>query len=384
MTTPPETEPAGSAATPSGAFLPIGIVIPNYNHAGFVGAAIESALAQDYQDVRVAVVDDGSTDGSREVIAAYGSRIQALFQANTGHTRACLNGWRALGTPVVMFLDADDILAPGAATAVVRTWRSGVSKVQFQLKVIDETGASTGVVFPKFPSGYDEMNHRAEMLRTCWHLSSPTSGNAYAASLLDELTTFDDLPRYIDSALNLMAPFSGDVVTLHKPLGSYRAHGSNVWLMRDFSLDGIERRMSLERNQQRLLQQICRRHAVAFDAKSALQNMLTHQENRLALAKFGRERQAAEPLLGVLMDNLRAQAGCSFRLPQRLMLMIWAVLVAILPKRAAMEVLMQRMSPSNRLPVIERLISLLSQRGNRPRPGPDPVLSNNPKLPVSH
>lgn len=370
MTTMFEIEPTGSGAA-TGASLPVGIVIPNYNHADLVGAAIESALAQDYSNVRVVVVDDGSTDGSREVIAAYKPRIKALFQANTGHTKACLNGWREIETPIVMFLDADDLLAPGAVSAVARAWRSRISKVQFQLEVIDEAGMPTGVVFPKFPAGYDDGDHLAELLRACGHLSPPTTGNAYAASLLKELTTFEDLPRYIDSALNLMAPFSGRVVTLREPLGCYRVHGTNVWLMRDFSLDSIERRMTLERDQHRLLQQICKRYGVPLDAKRAFRNMLSHQENRLALAKFGQGRAMAEPLLGVLLDNLRAQAGCAYSLRQRLMLMTWVVLVAILPQRVAKQVLMQRMSPSSRSPVIERLVSLLSWPRRQAVPPPE-------------
>ena len=50
----------------------VSIVIDNFNYARFVGAAIDSALAQSYAPVEVVVVDDGSTDHSREVISSYG------------------------------------------------------------------------------------------------------------------------------------------------------------------------------------------------------------------------------------------------------------------------------------------------------------------------
>jgi glycosyltransferase involved in cell wall biosynthesis len=51
------------------------IIICNYNYERFLADAIDSALAQDYAATRVVVIDDGSTDGSREVIGRFGSRI---------------------------------------------------------------------------------------------------------------------------------------------------------------------------------------------------------------------------------------------------------------------------------------------------------------------
>ena len=70
--------------------LCVSIIISNYNYGRFLSAAIDSALAQTYQTVEVIVVDDGSTDNSREVIESYGDRITALFQKN-GKQAAALN-----------------------------------------------------------------------------------------------------------------------------------------------------------------------------------------------------------------------------------------------------------------------------------------------------
>src|SRR5580692_11308707 len=60
------------------------VVIINYNYEKFVAAAIDSALEQSYEPLEVIVVDDGSTDGSREIISSYGGRIRTLFQENGG------------------------------------------------------------------------------------------------------------------------------------------------------------------------------------------------------------------------------------------------------------------------------------------------------------
>jgi len=64
------------------------IIISNYNYADFLAEAIESALAIDWPDVEVIVVDDGSTDGSRDIIRGYGTRIISLFQDNAGQLAA--------------------------------------------------------------------------------------------------------------------------------------------------------------------------------------------------------------------------------------------------------------------------------------------------------
>jgi hypothetical protein len=331
------------------------------------------------------VVDDGSTDNSREVIAGYGSAIRTIFQTNAGHATACRNGWRALGTPVVMFLDSDDMLAPGAASAVARTWRPGISKVQFQLEVTNERGEPSGVIFPKFPPNYDNADKRAELLRNLGHLAPPTTGNAYSATVLETLASFDELPAYIDSALNLLAPFVGDVATLNERHGFYRAHGTNVWMMRDFNLDTIERRMTIEVDQQRLLIRICEHFGVPFDADLALRNMPSHQENRLAMAKFGRGRPTAEPLWRVVIDNVRAQAGTAFTPRHRIMLMAWTASVALLPAGAARTVFMQRVSPVHRSPFLERLIGLLSGRWRADaNSGNSRLSSSRPTLPAEH
>ena len=62
--------------------LRVSIVIDSYNYARYLGAAIESALRQTHPDAEVIVVDDGSTDGSRDVIGRYEGRIRAAAVAS--------------------------------------------------------------------------------------------------------------------------------------------------------------------------------------------------------------------------------------------------------------------------------------------------------------
>ena len=73
--------------------LKVSIIICNYNYGAMLSDAIKSTLAQDYPLVEIIVVDDGSTDDSRQVIARYPT-LNAIFKVNSGQTsavRAVLN-----------------------------------------------------------------------------------------------------------------------------------------------------------------------------------------------------------------------------------------------------------------------------------------------------
>jgi glycosyltransferase involved in cell wall biosynthesis len=88
------------------------LIIPTFNHARFLGAAIDSALAQTLGAVDVIVVDDGSTDDTPAVLARYAGRVRILRQPNRGLSSARNAGLAAARGTFVAFLDADDVMAP--------------------------------------------------------------------------------------------------------------------------------------------------------------------------------------------------------------------------------------------------------------------------------
>jgi len=88
------------------------LIISTFNHARFLGAAIDSALAQTLGVVDVIVVDDGSTDDTPAVLERYAGRIRVLRQPNRGLAAARNTGLAAARGTFVSFLDADDVMAP--------------------------------------------------------------------------------------------------------------------------------------------------------------------------------------------------------------------------------------------------------------------------------
>lgn len=90
----------------------VSVIIPSYNYGRYVGQAIDSALAQSYPNQEVIVVDDGSTDDTRDRLGAYGSRIRHLHQQNQGLSAARNTGIREARGDYLAFLDSDDAFHP--------------------------------------------------------------------------------------------------------------------------------------------------------------------------------------------------------------------------------------------------------------------------------
>ncbi len=95
----------------------VSVVIPTYNRAWAVCAAIDSVMAQDYPAVEIIVVDDGSTDGTEELLAAYSTNIIHIRQENKGVAAARNRGIAAANGPLIAFLDSDDYWLPRKLSA---------------------------------------------------------------------------------------------------------------------------------------------------------------------------------------------------------------------------------------------------------------------------
>jgi len=90
----------------------ISIIIPTYNYAQYICEAIESVLNQTYKDFEIIVVDDGSTDNTKEVIKPYLNKIKYIYQQNSGPSSARNRGIKEAKGEYIAFLDADDIWLP--------------------------------------------------------------------------------------------------------------------------------------------------------------------------------------------------------------------------------------------------------------------------------
>jgi len=92
----------------------VSIIIPCYNARQYLAETLESAFVQTYPSIEIIVVDDGSTDGTAELIRSYGRRVMAEFGPNRGPSAARNRGTALAGGAFIQYLDADDLLTRDA------------------------------------------------------------------------------------------------------------------------------------------------------------------------------------------------------------------------------------------------------------------------------
>lgn len=344
----------------------LSIVISSYNYRPYLGAAIDSALAQSTDHLQVIVVDDGSTDGSIDIIKSYGERIETIFQTNRGQVQSCAAGLARCRHDIVIFLDSDDRLEPFAAAEIMALWTETTVKVQYALQAIDGNDKLVNTVFPKYPHGLTPATVRSELFRAGVYPATTTSGTAFARRFLLEVMPIpESYDCDIDDALNVAAPLYGDVLTLRKPLGHYRVHDRNTSAHAELRAERFERYIKDATERTRYLQDSCR--LLGRDLpEDVIENDLAYWENRLAAAVL-----KPAPRLPLLMPALRAAFASILDPGQRLTHALFAAALVLMPRSAACRLLAQRFIFNRRSRLAEALLSNVWRLGRLMRPHAD-------------
>jgi glycosyltransferase involved in cell wall biosynthesis len=126
----------------------ISVVIPAYNQSAYLAEAVSSALAQTHRDLEVIVVDDGSTDGTPDILRAFTDRanVTVIRQANGGLPAARNRGLAAAQGQYVCFLDSDDALAPAHLARLASPLDADPSLgfAYSDVQLVDGSGAAAG------------------------------------------------------------------------------------------------------------------------------------------------------------------------------------------------------------------------------------------------
>jgi glycosyltransferase involved in cell wall biosynthesis len=120
----------------------VSVIIPTYNRASLVGAAIESVLDQGYPNLELLVIDDGSTDDTAEVVERFGTSVRYVRQANAGAASARNRGIELAGGELAAFLDSDDLFLPGKLKEQVQCFQQqpALVLVYCWFSIVDEHG----------------------------------------------------------------------------------------------------------------------------------------------------------------------------------------------------------------------------------------------------
>ncbi len=118
----------------------VSAIIPTYNREKLVVKAVASALAQDYSDLEVIVIDDGSTDNTKEALKQFEGRIKYVYQPNSGLSSARIRGFNESNGDYLAFLDSDDMWLANKTTKQVAALDNdpGLAFVFSETYVIDK------------------------------------------------------------------------------------------------------------------------------------------------------------------------------------------------------------------------------------------------------
>lgn len=216
----------------------ISILINNYNYSQFLEAAIDSSLNQTYANLEVIVVDDGSTDNSRQIIEKYGEQIIPILKKNGGQASAFNAGFEKSQGDIICFLDADDVFFINKLEELVNVFdkHQDIGWCFHPLKLVDANFTNiNSQVYPNKSGIYDVTSHimRGKLKGKLPLKSIATSGICFNRSLLEKILpmpekiriTSDDYIKY--AALGISKGF-----ILMKELAYQRIHDNNAYTFR--------------------------------------------------------------------------------------------------------------------------------------------------------
>jgi glycosyltransferase involved in cell wall biosynthesis len=340
----------------------VSIIINNYNYDRFLTQAIDSALSQTYSHTEVIVVDDGSTDSSRDIIAGYGDRIIPVLQENGKQGKAFNSGFAASRGEIIIFLDADDYLLPNAVDRIVSAWKPGIAKVHYRLTVVDADGEPRGFSYPQGTGSLASGEVWQTLLNIGTYRGSPTSGNAHSRHALAQVTPIpDEHNTTADDYLSVLIPLYGEVVAIDEPLGAYRIHTSNQWALATVSSDRFRRFVQHDLQRCELLTRKAR--DLGYEVPEDLNlRFFGRVWSRLASLRLD---PAAHPIpsdrpLPLIYWGLRALWLYSIYNPQkRLIFSLWFIWVGMMPRPLAEPAITWLFAPQHRPKVVSQTLKRL-------------------------
>lgn len=312
----------------------VSIIVNNYNYAPFLGAAIESACNQTYSKVEVIVVDDGSSDNSRDIVSAFKDRIVAIFKTNGGQASAFNAGFSASQGDIIMFLDADDYLLPKAVEKIVSIWEPDIVKVHFMLDGIDASGESLGYTYPARGQYLGRGNVVSELLERGVYGVAPTSGNALSRKALTQIFPIEEEKYRIsaDGYLATVIAFYGKIVALEETLGAYRVHGKNNW---GTSMGGKQFRSFVEHDLKKF--DLLKEQAAAFGYQVSgdlLFRTNAHLRARMASLRLDPQKHPIpnDHVMKLLYHGIYSAWFYTDLNPQkRIIIIVWFVVIGLIP-----------------------------------------------------
>lgn len=211
----------------------LSVVIPVHNAGPYLKKAVDSLLAERLPGLEIVVVDDGSSDGGAASVERL--PVKVARQERKGEAAARNAGVRLATAPFVTFLDADDVLVPGALSSRLRYLEEnpGESAVGgLPSRLIDERGRTAAEVFTRMAAGLTfPFRLDGAFYRSGKFFPVSCSLYLYRREVFDRVGLYDeDLPAAPDCDFHFRLLKSVEIPVLRVPVFDRRLHGSNLSL----------------------------------------------------------------------------------------------------------------------------------------------------------
>jgi glycosyltransferase involved in cell wall biosynthesis len=216
----------------------VSILINNYNYGRFLSKAIDSALRQTYRNIEVIVVDDGSTDNSREIIAGYGKKIIPVLKENGGQASAFNAGVAASKGEIICFLDSDDFYEANKLCTIVDAFFDN-PECGFIVHKMHYIGRDYNKVIIKEHENIvwtASGDYRSALIagKKTRCILPATSALCFRKFVLEKICPVpDELKITADNYLKFAGLMFSPLVALDDPLSCQRIHGANAYTNRD-------------------------------------------------------------------------------------------------------------------------------------------------------
>jgi glycosyltransferase involved in cell wall biosynthesis len=228
----------------------VSVIVDTYNQERYIDQAIESVLDQDYpaEDTEIIVVDDGSTDGTPDILRRYEPRIHNFRKANGGQASAFNVGIAAARGEIVAFLDGDDWWDKSKLSAVVDAFDKNpdVAAVGHGYFECPEQDPPTFVVVPYKQCTVDASSKEAAVLANLAFTLLATSRLAVRRRVLEEIGAIpEEFVFCADGPLISLSLALGGAVLLQKPLCYYRVHAGSLYTFSEFDKSKLLRKAEM-------------------------------------------------------------------------------------------------------------------------------------------
>lgn len=212
----------------------VSIIINNYNYGHFLKEAIDSALSQTYVHREVIVVDDGSTDDSRQIITSYGDKIVPVLKENGGQASAFNAGFAASRGYLICFLDSDDIFLPEKVEEILEVFREypEIGWCFHSLSLQNNDTKDFLKNSHECLSGKWDYRSHIEQGKKLRYIPTTTSGLCFNRSLLEIILPMPEAIRITsDNYIKFIALAHSQGFFLNKDLTIQRIHNNNAYTL---------------------------------------------------------------------------------------------------------------------------------------------------------